>query len=1358
MSGLAKEPDGFRPSELLAQLRQQGLELRAEGGQLHIQGPKGAMTAELRALIGAHKPELLALLTRAAPATPLELPLSEGQRALWFLSQLAPDSSGYNVSLALQLRGPLGVTALQAAVARLGELHPLLRARFGAREGVPVMHIDPQPPLQLAVLAIEEGGPAELLAQVQALSERPFFLSTEGVSRLTLFVRSPGEAVLLLSIHHIVVDYWSLASLVKDLWALYDAERCGAPAPVVGASYGDFVHWQQQLLQGPDGARQRDFWHQQLAGELPILDLPTDYPRPAVRSERGDVIRTHLDEELGQKLRRFAAAEKTTLFAAFVSGLLALLHRYTGQDEILLGTPYHGRSKPSFERVVGHFINSLTLRARFTPGVTFRQLVRQLHQTIVDSLAHADYPFSLLVESLSPKRDASRNPIFSVLIDWLTASDPLVMAFLEPNAQAPIQLGGLQITPLPLRQLGGVLDQIWMVGDLGDKVALKLGFSTDLFTSDTASSMVQSFVQLLQDALADPDKSLVALELLTSAERRRILAASDGWVDSAPGSVTEQLAAQVARTPEAVALAANNLSLTYKELAAHTSQLADFLGSCGVCAQTLVGLYVDDPRHLAVGTLGILKAGGACVPLDPLVTPSELGSRLAALCAPVLLTTSLLRERLGSAGGTIVELDTLAAEIARRSPASRASVPQPDEVAFVLHDTQEGTPQRGALLAHGALQQAVHAAVGSWKIEAGARVLRHGRGELAALPIDILITLCSGGTLVLEAPLDRVGSALAQVLQTSRIDTLIATAAVVSSLPAPAQQPAPAQLDDLQSLRRVIVRGEPASPARFARLRRDIQVLGVYGNAETAYCAAVAPYVPGEAAALIGRPVGPAKLLVLDRRQQLVPRGVIGEVHIGGQQVSGTGWLGRLRADGLVEYHGRQSDALQVRKCRVNRGLTESVLLLHPAVKDCFLMQRAGRDEPPRLIAYVKLAPGQRLAAAELPLYLRARLPNTEVPEVLFVEQLPLNRQGEVDRQLLPAQSQGTQFSSYLAPRDRLELALCQIWERVLKKQPIGIRDDFFSLGGHSLLAVQVRVQVQQQLQQDFLLPVLNQTGTVERLAEFLRSRPQAGVQSPLVVLRDGKRPPLFFAHPIGGHVLCYAELARRFRADQAIIGLQSPALEDGGTLHPSLEELAAYYVTAMQQRQPEGPYRIAGWSFGGILAFEIAQQLSRRGARVELLAILDSVPPAMLGALNAMDDVAALSFLRERSPQPQDPAAPAEPTVLRRILEDMAERGLLPDPSDQRQINQMLRIYRHHGQLLRSYTLSPCSSPLLVLLASERWYMPSIDQSAAAWQALSTSPIRAVTLPGGHFSILLAEQSLQLIAETLQGALDAIG
>lgn len=1365
------------PAGLLAQLRQHKIELRPEGNQLHVRAPKGALTAELRALITTHKAALVELLTAAESPGRQELALSEGQRALWYLSQLAPESNAYNVSVALLLRGPLSVESLQAALRQLGELHPLLRVRFQTQDGVPVMQIERSSQLSAEISDSQQLSAAEVQARVQALSERPFQLSA-GATRVVLLARSPSEAVLLLSMHHIIVDYWSLPTLVSDLFALYRSERQQSPREKgkKGLTYADFVAWQRRFLRSPEGTRQRDYWHKRLAGKLPVLDLPTDYPRPALRSEHGDSVHGFVDQQLTGQLRRLAVAEKTTPFVVVASALTALFYHYTGQPEILLGTPYHGRVQKDYERVVGFFVNFLVLRAHLRSDMSFSELIHQTHTSNLEALANPDYPFSLLVETLCPQRDASRNPLYQITIDWMGASDPLLTLSADSNPQYASPVADLQVAALHLRQLDGVSDQIWMLVDLGDRLAIKLGYNTDLFKAETASSMLQHFLRILEQGLTQPGRRISALALRTQAEQEFSLAAPGKTAvqQGPPTPVIELFVAQVDRTPAAVALQTAQLCLTYRELDERANQLAHLLRNRGLRLSDPVSLYLDEPLDLVVGVLASLKAGGVCVLLDTLDPFAHANAILVDLGDAWLVTTTALQARLAARPGRVLCLDVLGPELQQADSARPRDQSDPAQLACIMYSPQEEPPLRGALFSQTALASGVVSAVTVWKLASGSRVLLQTGRSVSEVLFDILTTLCSGGLLVAVAAAPVAGSALSQLLVTAEVQTLTATAAVVASLP----------VQEVTSLRTIVAYGTPSASGRFKHLRMEIRIVSIYGPRTESPYAAAAELCRAEMEAVIGHPLMHSRLLIVDEQRRPVAPGMLGELWVGGPGVASgyhrqealtaqhfvtdphgqrwfrTGVLARCRHDGAVQYKGLIHDAGRPAGNRAEGGRSEAVLLSHPAVKDCLVVPSPEQPDPSHTVAYVTLAQAQA-SAAELLYFMRAELPAPAVPAAIWLfDRMPLTRIGKVELTALSAAAaagNGTAGTDYVAPRDQLEKFLTQIWESVLKTQPIGIHDDFFSLGGHSLLAAQVRAQVKTQLQKDFPLATLVQAGTVERLAAFLRHDPGPDERSALVLLRPGTRRPLFLIHPVGGNVLCYVELARRLDPGETVYGLQSPALERDGVRPETMEDLAAYYVAAIRARQSDGPYRVAGWSFGGIVAFEIAQQLTRQGAQVELLAIIDSVPPAMLTAFNAMDDVEVASWLQGQG-QVSAEVAGASPAAGpgRTILADMAKRGLLPDPTDRRMLDQLMRVYRHHGQLLRSYAPRPFPGRILLFLATGRWHMPSLAESETAWQALCKDLVETQPVPGDHFSILLGEQSLELIARTMMKALMA--
>jgi len=1263
------------------------------------------------------------------------LPTSFAQRSLWFLDQLEPGKPTFNVAVAVRVAGPLDADALGRALGAMVRRHESLRTTFAAPDGDPVQVIAPE--LDLAFDEIDLSGlPAadrEPEARRLAVEEarRPFDLAAGPLVRAGLLKLAADEHVLLLAMHHIVTDGWSLGVAAEELAALYDAFRNGLPSPLPDPAihYADYAAWQREWLRGEALEELLGYWTTRLAG-VPALELPADRPRPAARSSRGSTRFFALPADLTARLHALGRREGATPFMTLLAAFQALLGRYSGQDDFAIGSPVANRNRPEVEGLIGYFVNMIALRADLAGDPTFRELLARARASALGAFEHQDVPLELVVEALALPRDPSRTPLFQV------------MFVLQNNRFPDVSRQDLALSPFDAGAGSGTakFDLTLALVDADGVLAGSFESSTDLFDEATIGRMVGHFLALLEAAAADPDRRLSDLPLLSAAERDHLIRGLNPPPTAFPreSCVPELIAAQAARTPEAVALAWDGGSLTYRELDAQANQLANHLRARGVGPDVRVGICVERSPELAVGLVGILKAGGAYVPLDPSYPADRLAFMIEDAKLAILLTQAHLRDRLPDSiarrpeppvgppevgptpvagpvrlpsapsrrrpptptlphaargegarkapapdaagrslflpppaqrgGGPgwgavadasdvalapgasipILRLDTDRALIARESVTAPAPVATPESAAYVIYTSgSTGTP-RGVVVPHRGLVNHNVAAAKLFDLTPADRVL-----QFSSLSFDIAVeelfpAWITGAAVVLRGGDDTLEPAeFTRRIARAGITVLdLPTAywhAWVDGLTA-LGEPLPA------SLRLVVVGGEKAQPAAFARWQAiagdRVRWLNTYGPTEATVIATAfeppADWAAGRDDLPIGRPIANTQVYLLDPHGQPVPLGQPGELFIGGEGVARgyldrpaltaerfvpdpfaatpgarlfrTGDRARWRPDGTLEFLGRTDHQVKIRGFRVEPGEVEAALLAHPAVRAAVVLARVDDSGNGRLDAYVVIIEGAGTTPAALRSFLADRLPRHLVPATITpLPALPLTVSGKVDRRALPEPARVPR-AAIVPPRDDLEAGLVAVWEDVLDARPIGIADNFFDLGGHSLLAIRLLARVEARYGRRLPLSALFFGATVGDLAALLRQPAEAAAESwtPLVPIQPaGSGPPFFCVHPAGGIVYCFRDLARLLGTDRPFYGLEAAGLDGRREPVGRLEDMAARYVEAVRTAQPAGPYHLGGWSLGGLVAFEMARQLHDQGHEVATVALFDSQAPA---------------------------------------------------------------------------------------------------------------------------------------------------
>ncbi|RKH63065.1 amino acid adenylation domain-containing protein, partial [Corallococcus llansteffanensis] len=1066
----------------------------------------------------------------AAPPGPRHrtgpLPLSSAQQRLWFQDRLAPGSALYTLPGALRLHGPLDVAVLERCLTEVVRRHEALRTSFPEGADGPVQHIAPPSPVRLPLHDLESLDAAAREAEVARRSAeeaaRPFDLAHGPVLRTVLLRLSATEHVLLVALHHIAADGWSIGVLVRELAALHDAFSQGLPSPLpeLPLQYGDYTLWQHEQLQGDVLESRVAYWRQELAGTT-ALHLPTDFPRPSAQAFHGARQPVHLPLTLVERLKAVGQTEGASLFMGVLAAWQVLLHRSSGQTDFCVGAPVAGRQHSELEGLIGLFINTLVLRSRVDPRASFRELLRQTREATLGAYAHQDLPFEKLVDVLRVPRDPSRSPLFQV------------MFALENTPRASLETQGLTLTLTEQALDTAKYDLTLSLAEDATGLTGYLEYDTALFTAGTAARLAEHLHTLLEGLVAAPGQPVADLPMLRPDALHRLLVDWNDTGAALPASpVHAQFAAQAARTPDALALDFEGQIVTYGELGARSNQLADFLREQGVGPEVRVALCVERSPEWVVGMLGILKAGGAFVPLDPALPLQRLDFLLEDSAASLVLTSRSLSDRFTAHGVRVVCLDTEAAGLAQRSTRAPDVAVHPEHLAYVIYTSGSTGRPKGTLLVHRGLGNTALAAVKAHGFRPDSRVLQFASAGFDASVCEVFATLLAGATLVL-APRERLlpDAPLRTLLEAQRISAVTLTPSVLALL-------SPQGLPRLET---VISAGE-ALPGEVARRwSQGRTLLNAYGPTEVTVCATITRQPVTPERVTLGQPWANVRVYVLDVFLRPVPEGVGGELFVAGPGVA-RGYLGqpgltaerfvpdpfhpepggrmyrtgdrvRWSADGQLEYLGRMDAQVKLRGFRVEPGEVEAVLRSHPDVREAVVLVREDAPAEPRLVAYVtQRAP---TPVPEMRAFLAARLPEYLVPSAFVVlDVLPLSASGKVDASALPS-PEAVVVAPTAAPATPTEALVAGIWAEVLRQPAVDPHRSFFEQGGHSLLATQVMTRLRSRLGVELPLRELFESPTVVTLARAVDAAQRSGTEAQAPALDRSSRKealPLSFA------------------------------------------------------------------------------------------------------------------------------------------------------------------------------------------------------------------------------------------------------
>ncbi|WP_410590416.1 non-ribosomal peptide synthetase [Amycolatopsis sp. lyj-23] len=1265
-------------------------------------------------------------------------PLSSGQQRLWALSQLAGAGPAYNETMAFALRGPLDREALQRAFDALADRHEALRTRIVVEDGKPVQVVEPAGH-GFPCVVTEVSGPEEAAELRRAEPAEAFDLTRAPLARARLLAGAPppdrhatgdhrqfraADHVLLITVHHLVFDGWSRTLLLRELGALYTAEVTGAAADLPPARpYREHAVAQQDWLAGDGPASHEAYWRVQLDGVPPVLELPTDRPRPARQDHRGAGVPVSLGADLTARLKAVAREHGVTLYSTILTCWSILLGRLSAQTDIVVGVPTANRGAAGeYPGTFGFFVNTLAVRADLSGAPTGATLLKDVRAALRGAIGHAELPFERVVELVNPPRSPAHTPLFQTMFAWV------------PTLHDVLELPGVTVEPLDVEHAPAKFDLALGLADEDGDVAGHLDYAVALFDRETAERYARYLVRLLEQLATRPDAEIASYELLDDAERREILTA---WSTGPrphrrPGGLVERFTGHADTTPGAPALVCDDRTLTYGELDRRSTRLANALRRRGARPGGVVAIHSGRSAELVVAVLGVLKSGAAYLPLDP-AQPEARRAAMVEDARPVLVL-----------GADIGDLETEGDET--RRPVATG----PDETAYVIYTSGSTGRPKGVAVTH----RSVLALFDQWLDRFGATP---GEATSAWSSIgfdasvhELLLPLTTGAVLhVVPEDVRPDPAALMAWLREHRVVQAFLPPAYVRWV-----DEDPARVRGL-ALRQLLTGVEPlpeAALARFAAALPGLRICFGYGPTEaTLYATAHFDPQPKDRPAPIGRPLPGSRLYLLDERLRPVPPGVVGEVFlagdclargyldrpdltaerfvadpfVAGRRMYRTGDLARWLPGGEAEYAGRRDDQIKLRGFRIEPGEVTAALLAVPGVREAAVL--VDREGEPRLVAGVA---GTARTPHEWRAALAGRLPDYMIPSVFAeFDRLPLSRSGKLDREavLARARTSAPAAVNTAAPRDHVELALLRIWRDLLLHPAIGVSDDFFAVGGTSISAIKLAHAIGTEFGRELPIRDVILHPTIEAQAALLRTdrTPEGG--SLIEFRRGAGRARVVCVHPAGGTAFCYLPLSALLPEDAGVVGIQSPGLNPGEEPLPSVEAMAEEYLRLVDPL-PEETLVLCGLSYGGLVAYEMGRRLAQHHPRVSVV-LLDTT---------ATDDPAA--------------KAAVEPVPAAEFREKLVRfNGMYPGIEDA-QIERYHRTYNHNRLTAREHDPGETAARVVFVQAVGEDPVPG---TVEFWRRRARGEFEVVPADCGHWDMLESD-ALPLVAKLVSAELAA--
>jgi len=1318
------------------------------------------------------------------------------------LDQIIAKPEVYNIFYLLRLQGEMDINALRCGLQSVVARHEALRTRLVSQDGVLSQVVSPPIKIDLPVVDLSALPASERLAEGkrQALAEasKRFDLTTGYLWDFRLYVLSEEEHLLWVKMHHSVSDGRSIDIFFQNLGEYYEAECEGheASLPPLPIQYGDFATWQRRYA-GTDEYRHRlDAWKEKLKLPLSPLDLPFSKPRPSVQSFRGTIHSLNLPQDLVEGIDTLVASESASRFLVGLAAFQTLMHRYTGQDDLLIGVPVANRQRPETREVIGFFTNTLVFRTNLGGEPTFRDVLERARQTRTEAFAGSDIDLEALVEAIQPPHEPTRQPFFQIVFQY------------QNIAITPDRIGSLIAENVPLHNDTSMFDLRLVLEDLPDGgMWMWIEFNTDLFETAAIERLANHYLTLLTAACVAPNLPVSDLPILTPDERKQILFAWNNTAGDYPTSLCIQnlFEEQVRRQPDAVAVLAGGREWSYQQLNAQANRLARYLQTQGVVPGIFVGICLKRSAEMIAAVLGVLKAGGAYVPLDPVYPRDRLAFMLSDTKAAIVLTEKELINNLPEGDARYLCLDQMATELVDLDSQNLGPTSRPTDVCYVIYTSGSTGRPKGVVLRHRPVVNVLDWVNATFQVGASDRVLWVTSLSFDLSVYDIFGILGTGASIRVASEVElRDPSVLAGILQTEAIT-------IWDSAPAALQQLVPffdqdRARDDHEQLKLVMLSGDwiPVSLPDLVRTRfANARVVSLGGATEAAIWSnwyPVGTVDPSWPSIPYGKPIRNARYHILDKRLHPVPVGVPGELHIGGLVLADgylnrpeltaerfipdplappsgvpsplldaprlykTGDMARYFPDGNIEFLGRLDQQVKVRGFRVELGEIEAVLAQHPAVREVLVKNHRDATGHVYLAAYIVPQTTSRPESQEVTKFLQTKLPEYMVPaHFIFLDELPLTPNGKLDRAALspPDLAEAKPEVVFESSANDAERALQDLWEEVLKVHPISVTDSFYDLGGHSLLAAVLMARIESRLGHRLSIEALFSSPTVRGLATLIQRKLELGRGCLVPLQKGGHKPPLYLIAGAGGHVFAFHQFARLLGIDQPAYGLKAVGVDGSEPPLESMKAIATRYRDEILAERPDGPFIIGGYSIGAIIAFELALQLRAIGKEVPLLIVYDMLapgyprkPPLLRRMWTHLMHFARsserLAYLKERSQRIRG-------RVLRLLNLHWLEAPGVPGMEVVPQEN-LKRVWGALTKARDHYWPSGKFDGKVILFASatpENWPGCVFDDPNKGWSNWTTSGVVSHVVPAGHLEMFhVNNQALlaQLMRESIAG------
>ena len=1320
-------------------------------------------------------------------------PFSKVQETNWFLHELNPAGLQDKVSLAVRISSEIDIVKTQNIFQQLIFRHSSLRSKYQAKNNQLLQEVYQNAVLDFQEIDVCDRNWDELNRDLLNSVQAPFNLQENSLLRIRLFQLGAKDFILLITLHQLAGDRQSLSILFDEFLSLYNSKKL----PPLNSNYQNYVTQELNLLNSNQAAKIVNYWENELNGELPILNLPTNKSLPLLRAYNGTSHQFTFDRTSIKQLKQLAKQQQVTLDKLLLAAFNVLLYRYSREEDILVALLQNRPNKTEYDRIIGNFADAFVSRNSISGKLKFKEILDRLSNKIDRVKDDRSYPFPLLVQKFQSAANLINSPICQAAFSYknLDYLENIAQILENETENLATKCGNLELKYLTLDREKIEFDLNLEIVAAKESLSGKFKYNCDLLDRETIEQISHHFQNIIASILSENslDIEIGKLNLLSDREKELITL---NWNQTKRNydlakCLHQLIEEQVERSPDRIAVEFAEHKITYRELNNRANQLANYLQKQGIKANNLVGISLERSLEMVVGLLGILKSGGAYVPIDPSYPSDRLSYMLEDSQIDLLLTQEKIIKKLSQNRAKNICLDKDCQKIERENNNNLVTKITPDNLAYVIYTSGSTGKPKGSMNSHRGICNRLLWMQEEYQLNASDRILQKTPFSFDVSVWEFFWPLLNGARLIIAEPGGHTDS---NYLVNIIAEKEITTAHFVPSMLQVFLEEK--ELEKCKSLKRVIASGE-ALPYKlqqhfFNRLKCELHNL--YGPTEAAIDVTYWQCQPNSSLKKvpIGRPVANTQIYILDSYLQPVPIGVTGELHIGGVQV-GLGYLNRLEltaakfirdpfnkdnrlyktgdlarylADGNIEYITRIDRQVKIRGLRIELGEIENSLSQHPDIRENLVIARSESAIGQQLVAYIvpKQETKNNISPANLRTFLKEKLPDYMVPAAFIIlESFPLNPNGKIDRRALPAPniSSFSGNNSLVQPRDEIEAKLAQIWSQLLNIDSVGVKDSFFDLGGHSLVAINLMSKIQQQFGKKLPLATLFTNRTIEDLANLIRDFNDVTSYSPLVPIQtQGTKEPFFCIHPAGGHVLCYVSLSRYLGSDRPFYGLQAQGFNGGEEALTTVEDMASLYVKAIREFKPEDPYQIGGWSFGGVVAYEVAQQLQQQGQEVSLLALLDSYMPILLDRKKKIDDrylVGVLSRVFGGMFGQDNLVSKAELEGLRideqinYIIEKARKVGIFPPEVEEQENRRILDVLV--GTLKATYAYRRRSYPgkVTIFRAENKHVMASDPQLVwvELFSVLDVKDMQIISVPGNHYTFIL-EPHVRVLAEML--------